>query len=481
MKHICVIGAGVAGSVIALDLAQKRDRRVTLLDIDRLSDKYSKANKLELNIDDSSFLNHLQTTGYGYGGTSNLWHGVVTRLDPEDYDILNGAGSSLRSEIEALEPSLKEYFGDLANLEPSDHQRYNPFHEFIEINNFLEKQYIVKFLPTRFRELLKGKIKNTQNINLHLEQDSVAIRFLSESNTVSGLEYRKNGQTLVIEADEYVLCAGALETPRIILQSFEHSNIKTTSVGEGLMDHPSLILGELTLPKRILYQHHGKSSIFSPNTTRIGYRLPRHLRRNEAMNHSIFLRPNLDPNLADVRKKIRDLIYTKAGRPSINSLLNRNLFRAALGLGLEKSGLGYFTNCFLVTAQFEQLPKKENKVSISERFDHLGRRIPIIKNHIDEDLIAEGLHLSRLVQRSTKEHTRFTPLPFTLNDFFPGSHHSGTCPMGTDTEKSFIDINLKSNQLNNLYVCDASVLPKIGNANLTLTIASLAKRLASKL
>jgi hypothetical protein len=69
--------------------------------------------------------------------------------------------------------------------------------------------------------------------------------------------------------------------------------------------------------------------------------------------------------------------------------------------------------------------------------------------------------------------------PITLSRGFPKSkpsHQCGTNRMGADPQTSVVDPNLKAHDLDNLYICDASVLPTSAAVNPSLTIAALALR-----
>ena len=46
-----------------------------------------------------------------------------------------------------------------------------------------------------------------------------------------------------------------------------------------------------------------------------------------------------------------------------------------------------------------------------------------------------------------------------IDDFFNPSHIFGTCRMGKDPEKSVVGPDLRSHEINNLFVADASVFP----------------------
>ena len=55
-------------------------------------------------------------------------------------------------------------------------------------------------------------------------------------------------------------------------------------------------------------------------------------------------------------------------------------------------------------------------------------------------------------------------------------HMLGTCRMGTDPQKSVVDVNLKSHDHENLYIVGGSAFPTAGCTNPTLTIVALALR-----
>ncbi len=481
MKHICIVGAGTAGSVLAVELLRRKACKITLIDIDSVAERFERERVLKVEIPQDSFIGKLQTVGYGFGGTSNLWHGVLTRLDDEDYDPLGEAGLNLREELRGCELSLERYFGNLGKLDFHPSINKHPLQKYFSLEQFWPKFYTVKFSPTRFRKELRSRFAQIGCEAVNLHQNSVAIQLHNSDGKITGVECSSQGRRFLVEADQYVVCAGALESPRLLMQSFDSTPLDNPLLGKGLMDHPSVVLGELQLPKQILYGHHGRSSLFLPNSQRIGFRIPRDLRRTEAMNHSLFFRPHLDNDVSAVRKNIRALIYRLPGTSIGHLFYNHSMLKAAMTLALEKAGIGYLSRKFLVSAQFEQTSYLGNEVSLRREMDSHGRRIPYVQNRINEIMYAEARHLSSLVSICTRGNASFQPFNFTCEDFEPGSHHSGTCRLGADPTQSVVNMDLRYHGLKNLYVCDASVIPKIGNANLTLTISALATRLASHL
>ena len=57
-----------------------------------------------------------------------------------------------------------------------------------------------------------------------------------------------------------------------------------------------------------------------------------------------------------------------------------------------------------------------------------------------------------------------------------GTHHVlGTCRMGDDPATSVVDADCRTHDIDNLWVCDGSVLPTIGAVNPSLTITAMAE------
>ena len=63
----------------------------------------------------------------------------------------------------------------------------------------------------------------------------------------------------------------------------------------------------------------------------------------------------------------------------------------------------------------------------------------------------------------------------------PASHYAGTCYASKFDKDSVCDENFKVRNSTNLYVADASVLPIIGNSNLSITLSKVAKIVADNL
>lgn len=128
----------------------------------------------------------------------------------------------------------------------------------------------------------------------------------------------------------------------------------------------------------------------------------------------------------------------------------------------------------------ELLPHPENRIRpSSEQQDALGIPYPEIHYDVDD-----------YVRRSA-EHTRATYAEIARlfggaevefdDDFAPNNHIMGTTIMGDDPKDSVVDADCRTYDHPNLFIASSSVMPGAASVNCTLTIAALAHRLADQL
>ena len=216
MKSICILGSGMGGSVLALSLVKKSNIKVTIIDCDSLNNSFRSDTCLEKKIEEQ-----FQTVGYGFGGTSNLWHGVLSKLDSEDFMY----SDNVKSELDLQTTKISQFFGDISHLDCKKNQfKSHQLGKCINLNKLTSKPYIVQPLPTRFRKKIKeaNKIKT----NLHIIENSVVVKLNTlTSDEVKSVEYIQDGVIKHFSADIFVVSLGALETPRLLFQSFKGTNL----------------------------------------------------------------------------------------------------------------------------------------------------------------------------------------------------------------------------------------------------------------
>jgi len=132
-----------------------------------------------------------------------------------------------------------------------------------------------------------------------------------------------------------------------------------------------------------------------------------------------------------------------------------------------------------IGAEVEQLPDPNNRIELDvRRSDPLGLPLPTIYFQsgkytrdglkVWQDAVADMIHHlgARIVE------TRVAA----------SSHHpTGTTRMGSDPRDSVVDADCRAHDHPNLYMVGGHVFPTMGTANPTLTIAALSLRLAERL
>jgi hypothetical protein len=477
MKKICILGSGVSGSILASELSLKS--HVVVIDCDSLSKAFNPSFDLDKSVDPD--LKKEKFVGYGFGGTTNLWHGVLTKLDGEDMQFIDRlAQTCISCEFEKYTDKLEKYFGKLSFLR-QEKLGFNKLSSFISLKSLNFKRYVHMVRPARFRKIIsflkrKGRIDTMEGavaISLHID---------NTSNYINYVEVIQNGQKIRISADIFIVAMGGLESPRILLQSFKGSDHYNPIIGKGLMDHPHVSIGTLTIPKYIFYTQHGTRSPLFSNSSRVGYTIPDKYRRVKELNHSIYIRPLLSKDVDLVKSGVKTLVSNQLSfRFFLKMFATPSLFVSAFILLSERFGFGVYTNTFDVHMHLEQNHKGCSSVSLTPKKDEYGRMIPKIYRDFSSDLFRDIVHTQNFLKNIVICPGVFNSATLEKNKLESGAHFSGACRLGSEQSNSVVDKNLKYHSLENLFICDASIIPKIGNSNLSLTIACFALRLSNYL
>jgi glucose dehydrogenase len=255
-----------------------------------------------------------------------------------------------------------------------------------------------------------------------------------------------------IEADVVIVCAGAIESPRLLLNSFADDRSKTKQVGEFLQDSPRVVVG--TSFFRLW---------FRPANEDRGY--GDHILLGGQIKDSQGKRfPFAGQFWSDFMK----VPYYLAEMPRLPGFL------------LETISRQVFKSTATLVLFSPAVPQRKNKVVLTDAVDRFGQsqvRIDYEKSEIEAD---HRRRLAALARRMLRKASGYiadeVPSP-------PGSsiHYVGTCRMAADPKGGVVDKDLKYFKSKNLYVCDGSVIPVLSEKHPTLTIMALAHRLAQRL
>lgn len=269
---------------------------------------------------------------------------------------------------------------------------------------------------------------------------------------VTGVTYVKDGQEYMIECEQLIISAFTVETPRLLLnnRSPKHPDGLANSsgtVGKFLMCHTDHVLyAKFDEPLRI-------------------YRNPPVVSITEDYYET-------DPR-NDFKRGFSIAPYN--GRPISFATLAASARRDLWGNKLTEFMKEY--NFWMQLGIIgEVLPYEKNRIDLSHEKDDRGLPMPRATFSLGENehrMIEAGYKRMEAIMQAAGAVDMFRA-PLLV-------HLMGTTRMGDDPAASVVDRNLKAHDLDNLYICGASVFPTSGAVNPTLTIQALAARLADHL
>jgi choline dehydrogenase-like flavoprotein len=279
------------------------------------------------------------------------------------------------------------------------------------------------------------------------------------------------GETYRQEAREFVLAAGGVEIPRLLLLSESEAypdGLANSSgaVGRYFMDHLFAGVGA-TLDRETRQNHVG----FITSECHQFYDDP--TRGTEGSASTIPEWDKTDTEQALDAVKLEFLNY--AGPSPVELALSGEEFGDDLLATLRES----YGDAIAMGGLVEQRPRKENRITLdhSTTDDH-GNPVPEVRWRVDgrtKATIRRANEIQRAVVDELGADVSWTVGP---EDTGPAFHHMGTTRLGTDPDESVVNPRLRTHDLANLSVASSSVFVTGGAMNPTLTIAALALKAA---
>ena len=268
-----------------------------------------------------------------------------------------------------------------------------------------------------------------------------------------------HGRSLELRAKIVVLSAGALHSPQILLRSCNEvwpRGLANTSdqVGRNLMFHTSDIFA-LWAPRRMSRRARQHKSIsvrdfYVHNGERLGY--------VQSMG--------LDAGRGEIAVYIKDQLRK---RGLSNDFILSLLAKVPSHVGaLLLGGAGIFA------AMTEDDPSPRNRVVL----DPTEPDGSSFSYTITDDLRRRADALRTEFSRSVRP---WRMLRISADLEMNYGHPCGTCRFGDERESNVLDRNCRTHDLENLYVVDASFMPRSGAINPSLTIAANALRVAPQI
>lgn len=487
----CIIGTGIGGGMLLKELAAKLPNKSFLV-----IEAGGKSRKNEPHYVSKGLDFKMITTSIQVGGTSNLWHGLLGKLDPIDFkhrDWIPYSGWPIDLS------DLQEYYYKATQFWGAEKPEYfsqkllpqplSTLFEDISFNRQLLKNKLFQRPPSvkSLRKYIIDIMKNNENITLLIQTTALELIAGDSLKTIKSCKVGLlDGSIKEVRAKTFILCTGALETPRIMLNSICFTN---ENIGKFLMDHP---MGNLL---QIKFKKPQKAPIYSDTIYGNGIRIKTGLvfteetqETHQLPNHSFYIRPSFSKGIDDRSEKVKlSLLTYKSGNISLRDIwrviTNLNVVRQILTYKLSLNVTYKYADLFFM---MEQVPSKKSFVGLSKEKD----RYSYPKAEINWNLTEYDIENMKSVYKLCRENI-FPKEQFEIihgeNDFnWPeiftsGAHHVGTARMSKSDETGVVDSNLKVHCKENMYICDGSVFSTSGNVNIGLTISALAMRLAHHL
>ena len=303
-------------------------------------------------------------------------------------------------------------------------------------------------------------IPNRHRSNLTIKGDSVVRRVLFEGKRAIGVELESEGEQSVVYGDQVVLCAGAINSPQLLMLSgigpAEHLDSHgiqvlhdLPGVGQNLMNHPSLAVN-----LRVNRQS-PPDSYQAYIQVGITYTAEGSKHRNDMF---LIARSHSEPPEGDLQWGDED--YFSAVTVCLNNV----------------AGRGELT---LISADPDMQPRLDYRY-FSDLWDLQRVRegirilIDLLQHQAFKSLVVERLSPTDQDLESDKALDSWI-MHHTASTY----HSSGTCKMGPASDPmAVVDQYCNVHGLENLRVVDASVMPELVRANANCTTIMIAERAA---
>ncbi len=502
--HVCVIGSGPAGGIVAAKLAEK-NVDVLLLEAGSDFPDYSTET-----IAGTSLFSKVTDLRFGwskqFGGSSNLWSGrsyPLEDIDLKERDWIPESGWPFAPEVlsayyeeaaDIIGVPAYEGFASWHNIErkPSD---LDPL--FDEKGSLSVKPFQWGKKPFIVSDYLRSRAAELPGLRVLLNAPVIRLQEAEDASAVRTAEIRKaDGSSVFVKAKIFVVATGGIQAPRLLLNSNEVRPAGIGNdhdvVGRYFSTHPKADMAAIILKKAVPTAHaFFVDRPLGAGSLRYGVGLSEAAQaRLNVPNHYVQLSPVLEyqANRAfEAMKKTKvlnnDLIdrsrLVQGFLPGLGKLVFEIIGRIAKFQPRSKK--------FILRAFLDQYPDRENRIKLSSEKSEDGTykaeivwrfsdedKQSVLKFFAELDTVLRGQNIGE-VEYSGLEKQKDWPLVGIH------SHFMGSTRMGHDPKTSVTDSNAKVHGSDNLYIAGPSLFPTYGFANPFLTLSALSLRLADHL
>ena len=492
---VCVIGSGFSGAVVAVELAAA-GIDVLVLEagsadpdhrLDQMLDRVEVSGRTELRF---GFARQL-------GGASNLWAGRVAPLEAIDFEQRDWIPHSGWPIARA---DLDPYFARAAEILaiPDHHafERHGHSAPAFAVSAQLElKSFQWARKPFNAARYLDRAAGQYGNLRVLTGSTVVELREHEHARSVAGaIVARSDGGSERIDADHFVIAAGGIETPRLLLASTavrpEGIGNDRGVVGRYLATHPKANMATLVLRRALSTRHPLFTDHALPGgVMRCGLGFTAAAQRElRLLNHYVQVLPFAEYRANRLFERFR-------GSERFNSpLIDRSPLIAGHVTGAGKIAFEMIgragrlqprTGKFVLRAFLDQRPDAANRVTLSPKKDARGMPLADVHWKFSADDRASVIDFFERLDRAVVGVERLDFARLRESGDWPliglHSHFMGTTRMGTDPTVSVTDGDGRVHGSQNLFIAGPSLFTTPGFANPVYTVIALALRLADHL
>ncbi len=493
---VCIVGAGAAGIVLAVEL---RRLGKSVLVLEGGGGQVEEASQEPYQSEVAGLPHNGIHTGRfrAKGGTTTRWGGQILEFDEGDFaqrEWVAGSGWPFgKSELTAWYARALELEG-LGGTIGEDAAVWERLGLAMPEVRGLQ-QYFSRWCPEPNFARVHGAVLEGEGVTVWLHAN--AVELVMDGGRAVGVRCRTlGGVEATFAAGEYVFCLGAIESSRFFLQPREGGLPWNESglVGRHFQDHIDANAATV-LPKSAGAFHEVFDNVFLDG---LKYHPKMRLAaavqaKRKTLNVAATMNfvSDMDDAMAQTKATVKHLLrgrLDEVGARDLAGLLGNLplLARQTYRYTAQHRAYNPADARILLRVHCEQEPESASSITLAEGRDGLG----LLRTRLDWQIADTELETIRAYVAVATE--ALGGLAEVVPDGALGSrefvvncvdsnHHMGGMRMAADKSDGVVDLNLRLHGTRNVYVCSSAVFPTGGYSNPTHTLLALAVRLAAHL
>lgn len=504
---VLIVGAGVAGLILAQRLREKKIRVVVLESGDReqISDTHPLNRTIQLG---APYSGAVRGRFRCLGGTSTRWGGALIPF--MDHDLaarpyLNLAGFPVAGD------AVRPYLNDVEKLFGVDEGSYD--------EEFVRQISAEKYIPigdpdfqTRFAKwppfskrnlavLLRSRIERDAGLQIWLNSTLTHFYVERTSGRISSATGRaEGGRSITVTAKYAVICAGAIEATRLLLLLDSQYNGELfrdcNALGRYFNDHISIPTATIRVKQAMKLNRLAGFRFFESTMRSLRFELSAAAQERECIG-SAFGHISFKTEKSTGFDVLRDFLRSRqrGGRVRTSMLMDAlrdipYLSRMGFWRVFHNQLLWPVPATYEVHVVAEQLPRADNRITLSSENDCYGLPVPAIRWNVSQEDLKVFTSFRRCFDAFWNRQGMAAIGELDWHEGVDGSqkfvgtdvfHPGGSTRMGTDHNNAVVDANLRVFGVPNLWVASTSVFPSGGGENPTLMLMLFTMRLADHL